>query len=265
MVLCPFVYLLMRHDLPPLALQPTEVHSTHWVPVTGLLAPFMRRFQHCDVSERFTRSSSPIARTLIRVIAGHLMFGALELRPTESLFSKSLSPSDLEDSNSGYWSVATSYVLSISWLKQDIRRDINDRELVLWGLTLGIAADFLELLDPEGASRLWAWPTFSPWDIRIVIWLMTYRFRSQKLREAQKTSHESEQQDVQIDGLDTTTFTTKITQRTKGLDLGLAGGRLLDGYNDRLRRAVLAALVMRLGIGAVLIAVFLRKYRRRVK
>ena len=264
MVLCPFVYLLMRHDLPPLALQPTEVHSSHWVPMRGLLSPSLRTFERCDISERFAKKSSPVTRMAIRAIAGQLLFGAIELKPIESLYCDSNSITVLQNSTPGTW---LARVLDVGWLKEDRGCDGGGRSLILWGLTLGITADFLELLDPDGATGLWTWPTFSPWDIRTVIWLLTHNFRSRRLQEAGSTSNKPDDHEScnsQIGGLDTTTFTTKITRRGEGLGSGLAGGHLLDGYTDRLRRAVIVALLMRLGFGAVLTFVLVRKYRQKI-
>ena len=94
MVLCPFVYLMMRHDLPPLALQPLEIHSTHWVPIRALLSVALRRPVYTDASDRFTRQRQPLVGFLLWMIAGQMRFGAVKLKPTESLYC-SFHPDDV--------------------------------------------------------------------------------------------------------------------------------------------------------------------------
>ncbi|KAI6834041.1 hypothetical protein KC342_g6472, partial [Hortaea werneckii] len=61
----------------------------------------------------------------------------------------------------------------------------QDSPLLLWGLTLGVISDFLDLIPPHNALELWTYPTFSPLDVRFVVWLMTYRFKQRKRAELQ--------------------------------------------------------------------------------
>jgi len=56
----------------------------------------------------------------------------------------------------------------------------TDQPLLLWGLTLGVLADFLELLPPHDALSLWTYPTFSAWDVRVAVWALSWRFRRAK-------------------------------------------------------------------------------------
>ena len=256
MVLCPFVYLVMRHDLPPLALQPSEIHSAHWVPLRALLSPSLRRTVRSDVTERFNRHNLPVLSLLIRAIAGQMIFGAVKLKPTESLYCSSLPGYIPENSTPKSLAGTVGHMFSAAFLTDD---DPDEQPLLLWGLTLGIIADVLQLIDAKAASKLWSWPTFSPWDIRLSIWLLTYRFRSRKLREL--ITRGEKLNDVQTGGMDSTTFTTSPTQRSKTSEAGAAALQLLDGYSVPLRRAVIVALVLRLAVGGSFAAYLLRRHR----
>ncbi len=256
MVLCPFVYLVMRHGLPPLALQPSEIHSAHWVPLRGLLSPSLRRTVRSDVTERFNRHNQPLLRLLIRAIAGQMVFGAVKLKPTESLYCSSLPGYIPEDSTPNSLGGTVGHMFSTAFLADD---DPDEQPLLLWGLTLGIIADLLQLIDVKAASKLWRWPTFSPWDIRLSIWLLTYRFKSRKLREL--TIRGEKLNEVQIGGMDSTTFTTSTTRSSKASEAGAAALQLLDGYSEPLRRAVIVAFVLRLAVGGSFAAYLIRRHR----
>jgi len=263
MVLCPYVYLMMRHDLPPLALQPSEIHSTHWVPMRGLLTPALRRPVYTDATDRFTRQRQPFIRLLIRAIAGQMLFGAVKLKPTESLYCSSR-PNYIRAENESI--SLSSFVTDVLRTgSMGVQSDEDDQPLLLWGLTLGILADLLELIDMSGTSKLWSWPTFSPWDMRFLIWLMTYKFRSRKLRDLTRSTGRpgSEGRNgVTIGGLDGTTFTTSQARNSEASAAGVAAMHLLDGYSDQLQRAVIVALSLRFAVGTTLTAFLVRKHRR---
>lgn len=254
MVVCPFVYLQMRYDLPPLALQPSEVHSAHWVPLMGLLSPSLRKEVRCDVSDRFRGRTTPFMKMALRAVLGQLVFGAVQLKPTETLYSNRILEGDL---------TSTSFGSRVANVLKRNQSDPDEQPLLLWGLTLGIMGDLLELIDRPATSKLWSWPTFSPWDIRIVIWLLNRRFQSRKIRELTITSTPGTPQtdDIRIDGLDNTTYSTSVKRQMKGSEAGIAGMMLLAGYTDRLRGAVVVALLMRLAFGTALSTYWIRRYR----
>ena len=256
MVLCPFVYLQLRHDLPPLRLQPTEVHSAHWVSLRTLISPSLRRDVRCDVSERFARHRTPILRLVLRAILGQLVFGAVKLKPTESLYSRPDADIPLDSHNSNLLGR-----LSHSMLVQS-QSDADD-PLLLWGLTLGIMADLLEVIDRPATSKLWSWPTFSPWDIRSMIWILNRSYRYHKLQELTSCDNlDTRKSDgVSVGGLDNTTYSSSVTRRSKGSEAGVTGMLLLADYTDRLRRAVAVALFLRLVFGTCMVSFYLRKYR----
>ena len=264
MVLCTFVYLLLRHDLPPLALQPSEVHSAHWLSLRALLVPSLQTVERWDLSKGTARKKGYIAQMLVRATAGSMLFGAIRLKPTESLY----------DSGNGFipesqspatWTEYATQMISNAFAGGRTQPPEDDRSLVLWGLTMGIMADFLEMLDLHGTSKLWYWPQFSPWDLRALVSLLTYRFRAQKMRELTATTGRPGPNEVRVSGYDGATFTVSSMRRSTGSESGIAGGILLEGYFDRLFKALYVALVVRFGFGLALTAFIIRRYRRRIR
>ena len=265
MVLCPFVYLAMRYDLPPLTLQPSEVASAYWVPVRALLSPALRTFERCEVADRMTRPGHQVSRAAVRIMFGKMLFCAVELIPSESVYSSPFLDAFPENCMLG--TIITNMYMQIeSWsFGHNPRTDALRRPLLLWGLTLGITADFLSSISLEGASCLWAWPTLSSWDIRIVIWIMTYSFRMRNLRQSgdsltQAKSNETDTQEVEVGELDSETFTTSSKRSSNGLRL-IAGEVSLDGYFDLVRRAIIITLSTRLCLGSLLLGLLLRLYK----
>ena len=154
--------------------------------------------------------------------------------------------------------------------------------LLLWGLTLGVVSDFLEHIPPHNALELWTYPTFTNWDVRFVMWAMSYRFRRQKALEMSSTTTtatddkagtdtieeekegegEDEEQpgEVGIAGLGVGRNWGK-TGRAKMIARGAAVNSMLEGYYPIVRRAVTVALVGRITVVALLGAYAWRKYR----
>lgn len=262
MVLCPFVYLMLRNDFPALMLQPSEVHSAHWVPLRGLLAPSLRTFERWDLSKGSVRHQSYMMRMLTQNIAGSMLFGGVRLKPSESLYCSSASGFIPETRRPATWLEAANHAISNAFTGGRAQHVEDDSSLVLWGLTMGIMADFLEMLDGHVISKLWYWPTFSPLDIQAIVWLLTYRFRSQKLREL-TTNKPGKPGDVRVSGLDATTFTISVLRRSKGSESGTAGALLLEGYYDRLFKALYVALFARFGFCLAVTTFIVRRYRRR--
>lgn len=145
--------------------------------------------------------------------------------------------------------------------------------LRLWGLTLGVVSDLLHDLDPAATQSLWLWPTFSHWDIRLVVWLMTWRIRRRQQR---------------IDGMDSTTYTTVASGSTTTITTNppssslastindspspppskkqptLPPSELLDIYFGRMYEGVVYALAARVTLAAAIATVLVWRRRRRV-
>lgn len=238
MVLCPFVFVLTTRATPPPRPQPTEVAAAHWVPLRALLAPALRTRACVDAASRLARQpGGPAARALLRALVGRMVFSAVLLVPSESVFAAT--PTE-------------GFVAA---------RPPCQQPLLLWGLTLGILVDLLDALPPYNAVRLWRYPTFTPPDLRLLIWLFTRGVRQRGGQSA----------------LDATTAAVAVTEAEplalgrrgrssrsepcssgSGADYGAEQGdqgavsRLLAGYYDRVRVAMVVFAVYRLVAGSAL-------------
>ena len=84
MVLCPYIYLLTSPFYPSQRLQPTEVASSHWVPLRALLSPALRTHEYADVSARLAKSELGIKRWFLQAMLSKMMFGAIKLVPANT-------------------------------------------------------------------------------------------------------------------------------------------------------------------------------------
>ena len=303
MILCPYIFLITKHQLPPLRLQPTEVSSTHWVPLRALLAPGQRTFEFQDVSSRLANQEIGIKKWFLQSMLGRMVFAAVRLVPSESVYCTSIEeyfPLGTEATLSKAPNIPSPITPSILRFKsQDQRAYPQLKPLLLWGLTLGVLADFFELLPPYNALKLWTYPTFTPWDVRFAVWLLSYRFRKQKERELGVQSTPDmmwgdEQNEVERevfyraeDGFKMNPHRKEVPRldayKTKHVDSaevgisGLPSGQssrvslvqrrntgavslMLEGYYDIVRRAVAITLVGRcLGVTALLAFLWSKK------
>lgn len=276
MVLCPFVFLLTRYDIPPLRLQPTEINSAHWVCLRALLAPSVRTFERCDVSDRLSRRGGDLLRLCLRLALGQMLFAAVRLIPSESVYCSSIRDFIPEDSNSMRTFLQRKVTELISG--DHAASSSRDRPLLLWGLTHGTTADFLDLLPSHKTFKLWSWPTFSPWDIRLAVWLITRGFRKLKLREVESGLGNSpaiagegldapdvvESQDIHgvphrvaMDGLGLWNRGKAMARRPRSG----AVSHMFEGYYQLLRKAIAIAVLFRCGAGLVLVALVLQRAR----
>lgn len=276
MVLCPFIYLQMRFDTEPLTLQPTEVHSAHWVSLRALTSPFLNTYINSDVSGRFSRSDSYFIKAFARLLFGQVVIKGIYLVPTESVYCNS--DTDLLPSRSRNTTRASSVVPLLAQGKNIWKNP--SQQLILWGLTLGkhshqnrwlnlssmtpgIMSDFLRILPSCDASTLWAWPTLSHLDHQFSIWLFTYAYRKQTSQEIESSRPAKGTVLGETSGpgeLDNSTFTTfRARSRKEIQDSALL--EILGGYYDRAKTAVFITLLLRVGIGGVLAAWGVRKVR----
>jgi 8-oxo-dGTP pyrophosphatase MutT (NUDIX family) len=191
LVLCPYIFLLTTPAIPALRLQPTEVAATHWVPIRRLQAPEARTVAFEDVSSRLANQETGLKKWMYSCILGKMMFAGISLLPTESLHSSANGTTlDLQDNRYGpltRWDSVRNFAIRI--YRSDFFGSFPplppEGPLLLWGLTLGVMSDFLDLVPPHNALTLWTYPTFTPLDVRLVVWLMTYRFKARKRAELQ--------------------------------------------------------------------------------
>lgn len=268
--------------MPPLRLQPTEIASTHWVPIKSLLSPEMRTYEYQDVSNRLAKQEFGIKRWFLRAMLGKMLFSAVRLIPSESLYCTS---------SAGFGS---EYPEGIAAIPEKIRiwsgtRSFGastDRPLLLWGLTLGVMADLLEFIPPHNALSLWTYPTFSPLDVRLVIWIMSHRFRQQKQRKLNIVHQYAPASiEVGLDSVPTPKDGGRYVEDGEPPEAGISGlgvgqehenptrkrrgsrssrvGFMLDGYYEIVRKGVALALLGRSAFVVALLSILWHRYKRR--
>ena len=180
MVLCPYIFLLTGKHIPTARPQPTEVAAAHWVSLRALLSPTLRTRESVDISARWAKRVGPTVHKLIRWTMGRMMFSAVRLLPTESVYASSIPgfiPTEGGDklSTLSGWAQAPFGAPSSNTIQKNALT--FQQPLILWGLTLGVLADLLDQLPPHNAVALWKYPTFTVPDLRIIVYLMTFQFR----------------------------------------------------------------------------------------
>jgi len=229
MVLCPYIFLLTTPTTPPLQLEPAEVASCHWVPMSELLDKSNRTVHREDVSNRLAKQQTGVGKWMLKVMLGKMIFAAINLRPSESIVCNGSKSSSKDPPYSTLCGREGTYFAQNSGL-------------LLWGLTLGVMTDLLHLLPPYNAIDLWIYPTFTQWDVKFAIWFMTDNFRKAKIKASQN-----------------------MQRRVLELAMPLHAGafdcpesrsgvvnELLDGYYDCVREAVAASLIIRVAVIACL-------------
>ncbi|KAJ4369918.1 hypothetical protein N0V83_005682 [Neocucurbitaria cava] len=278
MVLCPYIYLLTSPSYPAQRLQPTEVASSHWIPIRALLSPDLRTHEYADVSARLAKSELGIKRWFLQAMLSKMMFAAIQLVPTNSTYCATIP--DFIPASDG----ATSLMGKAKAALGGSEARYADRKppLLLWGLTLGVVSDFLEHIPPHNALELWTYPTFTNWDVRFIMWAMSYRFRNQKAMEMATTTTSSSitgtscdvpVQDLAGAGAEALGGLSEETEkpgevgiaglgvgrgwgqtgRAKMIARGAAVNSMLEGYYPIVRKAVATALVGRLSVAALLV------------
>lgn len=284
MVLCPFIFLTTRSDSPTLKLQPTEVASTHWTPLRALLSPSFRTEEYVDVSSRFAKQFGLLARVAVRSFMGLMQFSAIRLLPSETLqctTTPGFFPDD-QNHNLSLWNRVKSWCSS----RQTDSGNMS-RPLLLWGLTLGILADFLDMLPPHNAVQMWKYPTFTAPDLRLIVSVLTYNLRKRNAlnvksgrrpsdRRPSDTATDSETaalpvtpdtsthglNEVGIGGLGVGRYYGPTDQASNGTSYAV--GIMLRGYYQRLRVAIYVCLVWRMALGSTAAIAAWRYLRRRL-
>jgi hypothetical protein len=294
MVLCPYIYLLTSSSPPVQRLQPTEVASTHWVPLRALLSPTLRTHQYPDVSARLAKSELGLKKWFLQTMLSKMMFAAIQLLPSNSTYCASIPgfvPEEAPHNRSP---------LGILTGTNAARSMQTPPPLLLWGLTLGVISDFLEHIPPHNALELWTYPTFTAWDVRSIMWIMSYRFRHSKAvemssagsysqstpamdgateaevptqaevpkqtlpeekMELENEGEEEESAEVGIAGLGLVGRNWGRRGRAKMIARGAAVNSMLEGYYPIVRKAVVVALVGRVTVISLITAYLWQRFR----
>jgi hypothetical protein len=279
MVLCPFVFITTRSDSPTLKLQPTEVASTHWIPLRALLSSSLRTVEYVDMSQRFARQGGFLTRMAVRSMLGWMQFSAVRLLPSETQHCSSI-PGFVPHEKSGDTSLIQRFK---SWYlsNQADSGDLN-RPLLLWGLTLGILADFLDMLPPHTAVQQWDYPTFTAPDLRLIVSILTYNLRKRNARMVKfgarpnETASDGEtaalpvtsniphdDNEVGIGGLGVGRYYGPSDRAPDGTSYAV--GIMLRGYYDKLRLAIYFFVAWRMTLGSAAAFAAWRLLRRRLR
>ncbi|KAF9291423.1 hypothetical protein BGZ68_004071 [Mortierella alpina] len=158
MVLSPFVYIQLSPSTPPLKPQPDEVASVHWQPLS-LFLDRLEKPQWTPMTINLSSKLTPrLSRTFLRGLFGTMSLHSIEMpyRPefvlrtattTERTQSKSLAGSVSSLSQSTIITTTTTTSSPAIVVDYEPEWDPEHRPLKLWGLTLQMMADLLELKD----------------------------------------------------------------------------------------------------------------------
>lgn len=276
MVLCPYIFLHTSKNTPRLKPSPAEVASVHWVPLRALLSPKLRTREYVDTASRMAKPGGPVLQLILRLLLGKMMLSAVKLVPSESVFASSAPGFIPIEGESAFTGLAEG-AFGIPSSNQGLA---HLQPLMLWGLTLGVLADFLDMLPPYNAIRLWNYPTFTPPDLRLFVWIFTYSMRKKNAHDLNAgTWPYKRRRRASQTAMDVTSHAVAVTeaepitlegQNAVGIEGSGVGSnpkdhvaRLLEGYYSRMNWAIAAFLIYRTAIGSVALYHLYQMWRRR--
>jgi hypothetical protein len=244
------------------------------------LSPSLRTVEYVNTSERYAKRGGFVARLTNRFMTGMMEFSAIKLVPTESLYCSLIPgflPGDIHQKSLSIFQRLKARCLSDQASSSD-----KSRPLLLWGLTLGILADFLEMLPPHNMVELWTYPTFTSPDLRLIVKMLTYGLRKRNILKvkaadfANETSTEIHAAETPFTEIDSNHDLNRV--EISGMGVGRyygppstdmdnstrhAVGIMLTGYYDRLWLSVYVCLAWRVTLGAITTLYAWRWLRRR--
>ncbi|RIA83001.1 hypothetical protein C1645_787234 [Glomus cerebriforme] len=150
MVLCPFVFLQLTKETPPIEISGSEVASTHWIPLSVFFNPIITQKwdpESIDLSSRLAPNSW-ILQNMFKTLIGRMHFHCIGL-PHIDVGGKTT--------------------------------------LRLWGLTLQMTSDLIDVMyqqDEEPPRRLDAKrPKFDYWDVNFFVWCFLRKNRKNYKRK----------------------------------------------------------------------------------
>ncbi|KAF3941722.1 hypothetical protein ABW19_dt0207465 [Dactylella cylindrospora] len=220
MVLCPYVFLWTKDSIPPLSLQASEVAAAFWIPIHCLLDGQHRGYHAVDVADRMAATTSMHLKPIFNMLLGPMYFSGIRLKPEE--ISRS--------SRAGYGSI------------RGPGGEATMGDLTLWGITYAVLADMLDHIPPFDFLTSFQYPHFKSWDFRVLVWILSYRYRKERLEELGKTNGVRGSDGIKR-MIDTdSTFIESSGASISTIDL------LIKGYYKHVRRAVYLAIAARVTI-----------------
>lgn len=165
MTLCIYVFVVTDPNV-KVTLQPTEIADAFWHPISELFMPSYWSQEHVHIGGRLGLQNSLIfprfTHAMINKVVGDMYFGAIDL-----------------------------------W-RCDVKAGTPPEKL--WGLTLGVIVDFLEVCRPGSVISLVRPPHMAYWDNRLVSKILSIRqtIKSNRLRNqfSSRQSHTSGSLDI---------------------------------------------------------------------
>lgn len=144
MVLCPYVFVLNNPDVEIIP-QWSEVCSCFWIPISQLIDPDRHTYHVVPVGDRLGLHWMGPLRHIITYQVGNMRFSAINLYPLRQL-----------------------------------TQSLRTTPFPLWGVTLGVMSDFLEIYNPGHFNDYLSLPTLDGPDMRFWIWLLSRRYTQEK-------------------------------------------------------------------------------------
>ena len=211
------------------------------------------------------------------------MFSAVRLVPSESLYASSV-PDFLPDAPGRSTTSFSGLAQGAFGVPASTEGMIYQQPLHLWGLTLGVLADFLDMLPPHNAVKLWTYPTFVTPDLRVFIYLFTRSVRnnnagdlssgswlsqsSPRRRRPSQTAMDATSQAIAVTEGEPTSLAHNnvgIGGLGVGADPKHAVAKLLSGYYERMNVAIGVFLFYRALLGAGVGFWLYRMWRKRTQ
>jgi hypothetical protein len=136
------------------------------------------------------------------------------------------------------------------------------KPLLLWGLTLGVLADFLDQLPPHNAVQLWSYPTFTTWDAQFIINILTAGLK--KRNQSRLLARNQTAIDSQTEAIVPSEYNGQAGMKSDAgnISRSYAVGVMLDGYYDKLRAAAQITAATRMLASLAFMVYIIRRFRR---
>ncbi|CAG8650431.1 18323_t:CDS:2, partial [Acaulospora morrowiae] len=151
MILCPFVFLQVTRESPPVEISGSEIASAHWVPISTFFDPQLTQKRNpisIDLSSRLAPKSW-ILQNILKTLVGRMHFHCIDIPRFDS--NQRLLP-----------------------LPSEATQGADVQTLRLWGLTLQMTSDLMDMMyrpEEKPPRRLDALrPKFDYWDVNFFIW-----------------------------------------------------------------------------------------------
>lgn len=173
MTLCTYVFIVNGGPRSAkLTLQPSEIDRTFWIPVPHLYGKEAGTagYEVVPMGQRLRLHQRPIIPRFLhpfitKFFVGNMLFGCTNL-----VYPRDMVTTLPNGPNPPY---------------------------KLWGLTLGIMIDFLEILRPRTETLHFLYPTFQSPDFRLILWALTSKLRREKAEHFKSISvHQEGQMDL---------------------------------------------------------------------